>query len=264
MRLAITFFILALAGLSLPLKAGNDLCGVSNTAFQPGEALTYKVYYTVAGAYLGVGEAVFSYTLEPFNGKNTYHVVAEGKTYSFYDNIYKVRDRYESYIDTATLQPYKFIRNVSEGGYKTYENVTFVKSANTAVTPGGVYKVPDCVQDVMSSMSYTRNLDFSHLKPGDRIPYDMFLDRQVHHLYISYLGKETIRTKYARFRAIKFRSMVVKGNMFTGSEKMTILISDDPNHIALRVESPIILGKIKIDMVQYKNLRHPLSSLVDL
>ena len=41
----------------------------------------------------------------------------------FYDKFYKVRDKYESYIDTTTMQPYKFIRNVYEGGYKTYEKI---------------------------------------------------------------------------------------------------------------------------------------------
>src|ERR1700749_2060773 len=103
MRLIILFFILAMAGLSLPLKADNDFCGILNTAFRPGETLTYRVYYTVAGAYFGAGEAVFTNTLDRFNNKDVYHVVAEGKTFSFYDKVYKVRDRYETYIDTATL-----------------------------------------------------------------------------------------------------------------------------------------------------------------
>jgi len=264
MRFFSAFFILALTGLSFPLKADNDFCGISNTAFRTGESLTYRVYYTVAGAYFGVGEAVFSNTLESYNGKDVYHSVAEGKTYSFYDKVYKVRDRYESYIDTATLQSYKFIRNVYEGGYKTYENVSFIKSANTAVTSEGVYKVPSCVQDVMSAMSYTRNLDFNHLNPGDKLSFDMFLDRQVYHMYVRYMGKETIRTKYAKFRAIKIKPLLINSNVFTGGEKMTVWLSDDPNHIALRVESPIVVGKVKIDMINCKNLRYPLSSLVDL
>ena len=60
-----------------------------------------------------------------FTNKPVYHVVGDGKTNSSYDWIYKVRDKYETYIDTATMQPLKFIRNVDEGGYKKYENVTF-------------------------------------------------------------------------------------------------------------------------------------------
>ena len=266
MRAFFTVCILLLAGVCFPQVAGDgdDSCTVRNTAFQTGESLTYKVFYTLASVYVAAGEATFNTTLDRFNGKDVYHVVAEGKTYSFYDKFFKVRDRYETYIDTTTLQPYKFIRNVNEGGYKTYENVTFVKNTGTAVTSEGVYKVPSCIQDVLSAIFYVRNLDFNHYKPGDKVPFDMFLDRQVYHLYVRYLGKETIRTKYAKFRAIKFRPLLVKGTMFEGGEKMTVWVSDDPNHIALRVESPITVGSVKVDMSYYRNLRYPLSSLVDL
>ena len=238
--------------------------GMRNTAFQAGEQLTYRVYYAVVGAYIAAGEASFTTTLEKFDHKDVYHVIGEGKTYSFEDKFFRVRDRYESYIDTGTLQPYKFIRDVDEGGYKTKENVTFIKAANTAITSTGVYKVPDCIQDVLSAIFYARNIDFSHHKVGDRIPFDMFLDRQVYHLYIRYLGKETIRTKYAKFRTIKFRPLLVKGTMFQGGEKMTVWVTDDPNHIAVRIESPITVGKVSVDMSYYRNLRYPLSSLVDL
>jgi len=263
MRAVIVFFAFLFVVSSVPLKTGNDFCGVSNTAVKAGEALTYKVYYTIAGAYIGVGEAVFSYTLQELNNKVVYHAIAEGKTYSFYDKIYKVRDRYESYLDTGTLQSYKFIRTVSEGNYKIYENTAFLKDVGTAVTKDGVYKVPSCVQDVMSAITFTRNLDFTHLKVNDNIPFDMFLDKEVHHLSIRYLGKETIRTKYAKFRAIRLSASVIKSNIFSGDEKMTVWISDDPNHVALRVQSPILIGKVKIDMVDCKNLRYPLSSLID-
>jgi len=77
-------------------------------------------------------------------------------------------------------------------------------------------------------------------------------------------GKEIIRTKYAKFRAIKFKPLLVKGTIFEGGEKMTVWVSDDPNHIALRVESPLPWAVVKVDMSYYHNLRYPLSSLVDL
>ena len=119
-----------------------------------------------------------------------YHVVGDGKTKASYDWIYRVRDKYESYIDTATLQPLKFIRNVDEGGYKNYESITFNRTANTAVTNSGVFKVPDCIQDVLSAMYYARNIDFSKYKFDDRIPFKMFLDNEVFNMYIRYLEKK--------------------------------------------------------------------------
>jgi hypothetical protein len=142
--------------------------------------------------------------------------------------------------------------------------VSFIKTTNTAITTTGVYKVPSCIQDVVSAIFYARNIDFSRMHPNDTIPFDMFLDRQVYHLFIRYLGKETIRTKYAKFRCIKFRPLLIKGTIFEGGEKMNVWVSDDPNHIALRVESPISVGSIVVDMINYRNLRYPLSSLVDL
>jgi hypothetical protein len=246
-----------------PGGPGNEFCGnIRNTAFNAGEALTYKVSYVLAGVSFSGGEATFNTSLEKFQGKNVYHVIAEGKSY--HDMLFKVRDKYETYIDTGTLQPYKFIRDVNEGGYKTFEDVSFYKKTNTAITNSGSYEVPGCIQDVLSAVFYARNIDFSKYKLNDRIPFDMFLDRQVNHLYIRYLGRETIRTKYGKFRTFKFRPLLVKGNMFEGGEKMTVWVTDDPNHIAVRIESPITVGKVSVDMTWYRNLRYPLSSLVDL
>ncbi len=242
----------------------DDVCNMRNTAFKAGETVTMKVYYTTLGMYVGAGEATFTTTLERFNGKPVYHFVGEGKSYSFFDNFFKVRDRYESYTDTATLLPYKFVRNVEEGGYKKYGNVTFNQKANTAVSSNGVFKVPGCIQDVVSAVYYARNIKFENYKVNDKIPFDMFLDDEVFHLYIRYMGKERVKTKYGKFNAIKIRPLLIKGTIFEGGEKMTAWLSDDPNRLLLRVESPIAVGSIKVDMMGYRNLRYPLSSLVSL
>ncbi len=255
---------LALILFSIPMKAGDEFCTLRNTAYQTGETITFKVYYTLAGVYVAAGEANFVVTLEKLINKPVYHIVGDGKTYNFYDNFFKVRDKYESFVDTGSLQPLKFIRNVYEGGYKKYENVTFNHITNTAVTNDGVFKVPSCVQDVVSAIYYSRNIDFNKYKPGDKIPFSMFLDNETYDLYMRYLGKETIKTKYGKFKAIKFKPLLIKGTIFEGGEKMTVWVSDDGNKIPVRVESPISVGNIKVDMMGYKNLRYPLTSLVSV
>jgi hypothetical protein len=261
----VTLLILVFILSSFTTNNGQtEFCGIRNTAFSAGETITMKVFYNTVGMYIGAGEATFTTTLERFNGKITYHCVGDGKTYSFFDNFFKVRDRYESYIDTSTMLPIKFIRNVDEGGYKIYNNVTFNHSASTAVSTHGVFKTTSCIQDVVSSIYYARNINFDKYKPGDKIPFDMFLDDEIYHLYIRYLGKETVKTRYGKFRAIKFKPLLIKGTIFEGGEKMTAWVSDDPNHVILRVESPISVGSVKIDMFGYKNLRYPLSSLISL
>ena len=113
--------------------APNDFfCGTRNTAFKSEERITYVVYYTVVGLYINAGTAVFSTRLDKINGQPVYHVVGTGTTHPSYDWVYRVRDRYESYIDTATLQPLRFIRNVDEGGYKINQRYEFNKNTNIA------------------------------------------------------------------------------------------------------------------------------------
>lgn len=252
-------FALTTAGRTV---AQDNFCGISNTAFKAGESLTLKVFYNLGSMFVGAGEATFNCNLEKYNGRDVYHVVGDGKTYRTYDWVFKVRDKYESYIDTATMMPLRFIRNVSEGGYKIYNNVGFNRENNTATSTKGTYTVPACIQDVISAIYYARNIDFSKHKPGDKIPFAMFLDDEVYNIYIRYVGKEEVDTRFGKFRAIKFKPLLIKGTIFEGGEQMTVWVSDDGNKIPLRIDSPISVGSIKVDMVNYSGLRYALSSLV--
>lgn len=43
---------------------------------------------------------------------------------------------------------------------------------------------------------------------------------------------------------------------------MSIWVTDDGNRIPVRVETPLTVVSVKMDLMQYRNLRHPLTSLV--
>src|SRR5689334_18369025 len=106
-----------------PLTIPQDnFCGIRNVSFNVEEEVVFTVYYAAAGIYIEAGNATFTSKLETINNRPVYHITGEGKTHSSYELFYKVRDKYETYIDTATMQPLKFIRNVNEGGYKKYQN----------------------------------------------------------------------------------------------------------------------------------------------
>lgn len=235
---------------------------MSQAAFKEGERIGFTVFYNVIGLYVNAGNAVLSTNVERINNRNAYHVVAEGATNKKYDWIFKVRDRYESFFDTETHRSLKFIRDINEGGFKHREEVVFNNRNNTAVSAGNTYKLEGSVLDVINAVYYARNIDYNSCKAGDKIAFDMFLDNQVYKMYIRYLGKEVIKTKYGKFKAIKLRPLTLKGSIFDGGEKMTLWVTDDANHIPVRAESEIAVGSIKVDMMQYSNLKHPLSSLI--
>ncbi|MBS1772857.1 MAG: DUF3108 domain-containing protein [Bacteroidetes bacterium] len=245
-------------------QAQNDFCGIKNTSFKDGEKLTYRVYYNMGAIWVHAGNASFTATEEVLNNKKVYHVVGDGKTLKSYNWFFKVVDKYESYIDVETLLPLKFIRNVNEGGYRIYNNVAFDHFTKQAVSTTGVFKIPTCVQDVLSTIYYARNIDYSKYKPGDKIPFSMFLDDKVYDLYIRYVGKEKITTKYGTFNAIKIAPLLIDGTIFNGGEKMVVWVSDDANHVPVRVDSPILVGSIKVDLVGYEKLRNAFTGLISI
>jgi len=258
-----TFLIAAfLIGCQFPALAQNDFCNTANKCVQAGEKLNFKVYYNLSAIWVAAGEANFTTKQETLNGRSVFHIIGDGATYKSYDWIFRVRDRYETYIDAQTMLPLRFIRNVDEGGYKFTNNVVFDQEQHKAYSNKKTFNVPRCVQDVLSAIYYARNIDYSRYKPGSKIPFSMFLDDQVYHLYIRYVGKERIKTRYGTFNAIRITPLLIKGTIFKGGEDMVVWVSDDDNHIPLRVDSPILVGSVKVDMMGYSNLRYPLSSLI--
>jgi len=242
--------------------AQNDFCSTRNTSFQDGEDLVFRAYYNMGLMGLTAGTAELSITSGEVNGHKAYHIIADGKTSKSYEWFYKVRDRYETYIDKETMMPLHFIRNVNEGGFKINNDVYFNHAKEQAISTGKTFKIPKCTQDVLSAIYYARNIDYNKYKPGDKIPFNMFLDDKVYALYIRYIGKEKITTKLGTFNAIKISPLLIEGTIFKGGEKMTVWVSDDENHIPIRVESPILVGSVRVDLVSYNKLRSSFSGLV--
>jgi hypothetical protein len=233
-----------------------------NRAFQNGEQLKYKVYYTASILYVPAGEVQFNANLEKYNEKICWHFQGAGRTYKSYDWFFKVKDLYESYVDTQSMLPIKFLRDVHEGSYKLYHNVTFLNEKKLAISTKGIYKVPNGIQDIMSAVFSIRNIDCSHLTVGQKIPFNIFIDDEIWPVYIKYVGKEKIKTNVGTVNCMKFIPFLIKGNLFKGGEGMKIWITDDNNKIPLRIESEVSVGKVRADLTHFNNLRNPFTSKI--
>jgi len=241
--------------------AQNGFCSAKNKSFKDNEKLTFRVYYNVSFVWINAGNAHFIIKPDELNNHKVYHVTGDGRTAKTYV-FFKVNDQYETYIDKETLLPLRFVRNVNEGGFKINQDVAFNHKKGIATSDKKEYTIPKCTQDVLSAIYFARNINYDEYKPGDKIPFSMFLDDKVYNLYIKYGGKEVVETRMGTYHAIKISPLLIEGTIFEGGEKMTIWVSDDENHIPLRVESPILVGSIKVDLVGYENLKNPFSSAI--
>jgi hypothetical protein len=250
--------------LSVLPKQTKELCSQTNTAFNTGEKITYTIFYNVIGLYVHAGDAQFTVMPTKWEGDAAFTFTATGNSNRRYDWIFKVRDKYESIVDSKTLLPYFFSRSINEGSFHQNQTLTFNQKSNEVTThKGASFKSADCTFDVISAVYAVRNLDFSNLQVNEKVYLNFFLDNELFPSYFKYLGKEVIQTRFGKFKALKIAPLLVKGSMFEGGERMTIWVTDDENHVPIRIETPIIVGSIKVDMKSYEGLRHPLTAMIE-
>jgi len=256
---------------SVRLLAQNN-CIVTNHTFKAGEQCTYQIYYNWGLLWVQAGEAVFSADLAKVNNRTVYHFTGYGATYSKYDWFYRVRDKYESFADTATLKPLRFAREVQEASTIYFDDYVFNQRKNKVYSSFRKYSesakldsvsITQCTNDVMTAIFYARCLDFTKFKAKDTIPITFVLGKEVFPTYIRYLGKETIENDtLGKVRCIKFKANLIAGTLFKGGEKMTVWVTDDENKIPVYVETEIFVGKIKVYLMKYKGLRNKMDCLV--
>lgn len=228
-------------------------------AFQVGEELVYRIHYGLVDA----GEATIKVKgVKKVNGHQVYHLWGFGRTKGVTDWFFRTRDTYETYVDVNSLAPVKFVRDVDEGGYLIKRNIDFDRSTNTAVDhelkKDTVFSLPENIQDIFSAFYYARSLDVSSIKPGDIIEIPVFLDHELFPFTIKFVKKETIKTKFGKIDCLRFVPVVQEGRVFKDEDDLFLWISDDTNHVPIRIKSELLVGSIKADLSSYKGLRQKL------
>lgn len=239
---------------------------VENTAFDRGEKLTFRVYYhSFLTGKVTAGEAKLEIKNKKStkNDRSTFHVVGTGQSKGAFNLFFKVNDRFETFIDEQALIPWYFTRRTREGGYKKDDEVTFKQQRGIAVSRTAVKKIPNNTQDILSVFYYARTLDITGMQPDDSFPLAFFLDDSVYVSKIVFLGREQVKTELGTFNCLKFKPMVIKGDIFSEPYPMELWITDDKNRLPVMVSSALIVGSAKMELVDYEGLKNPMNSRID-
>lgn len=270
MKKLLTFAIILLAGqlgfaqgikpqkVKLDTLPETGLRTVTNTAFKTGEKLVYRIHY----GFVDAGEAVLEVkdSKWKFSGRDAYHVVGTGKSLGGFDWVFKVRDRYETYIDKQGMFPYRFIRNVEEGGYKIFQDYQFYPSKSGLRThEKQEYKTPGFIQDLVSAFYYARTIDYSRAKVGDLFEITTFVDGEIFPLKIKYMGTEEIKLRKGKYRCMKFVPVIQQGRIWKSEDDLEVWVTADKNKIPILVKSELLVGSLKMEVVEYQNLKNPVA-----
>ncbi len=271
MKLHPILFLVFILCFHCPASA-QTACKVRNSAFSSGEELKYKVIYNWGAIWIESAEGTFTVAPAEVKGRICYHLSGTGYTYPKYAWFYKVQDVYNAYVDSESFRPLRFNADVHEGGKKEKHDYFFnnasekvYMSIQRGKDPAKVdsLKIGSCTIDVLTAIYYARNIDYSACKPNDTISVSLLIDGKLYPIYVRYLGKTVYTSKeLGQFNCVKFSPLLVEGTIFKGGEGMIVWVTDDKNKIPLYIETPIVIGTVKVKLVSYKGLRNPEDSKV--
>jgi hypothetical protein len=233
---------------------------VANTAFKAGEKLKFRAHYGLINA--AVITMQVNAATSNISGRNAYAVKVEGETLKSFDWAYKVRDKFESWVDQDALAPLRYAKTVRENKYFDEDVAIYMHEKKKMRNSDGELAIPTYTQDIASAMFYARNINYTNAYMNQVFPIDVYLDNKVYNLNFTFIGRETINTDLGKVKCIKLRPKLVVDRVFKSTNDMTVWISDDANHLPIRVQSAIKVGSIKVDLTGYEGLRNGFSSLV--
>ena len=243
-------------------------------AYQAGEHLKFTVHYSWGVINSDVGVATVDLDTLRINGEKVFHCAVYGKTVSWYDLLFKVREDFQAWFSADGIVPLKFTRNTREGRYRAMNTYTYMWDMPEPVIAADVFTsssgqryvqlpLDHCTYDLPALFFMARNMDFDAVAPGVRYPMTFAIDDDVYNVYFILLGRETRKIKgLGTVKTIKFAAKLLAGEVFTGEEDMIIWISDDDNRIPLMFEAPILVGTASGRLAEYSGLKHPFTALV--
>ena len=233
----------------------------SESSFKYGEWLKFKLNYS---GWVKAGNATLEVKEGNFKNRDVCHVIGKGWTTGAIKWFFKVDDVYESYFDKVTWKPYKFIRDISEGGHVKNRVIEFDYEKNLAFINDLRHKtkktvhISSNIQDMVSAYYYLRDhYDAETIKVGHIVKLNMFFDDEIFRFKLMFLGQETIKTKFGKINCLKFRPYVMAGRVFHEEESVTLWVSADRNKIPIKIKADLRVGSLVSDLVAFKGLKYP-------
>jgi hypothetical protein len=235
---------------------GQILQNIQDPVFQVGEELKYKLRY----GFITADEATIRVEDSDvrFNNNEVYHLIAEGRTSGTFDIFYKVRNRYDSYIDRSNMTPYLYTENIREANYRRSDKARFYQDQKKVVSNKGTFEGDGQTFDLVSAYYFARNLDVSRLSIGAKFSMDYYLGDGISKMEVQYVGKERVKTSMGEFNCLKFSPSIQPGRIFRKDSKLYLWITDDGNRIPVKAQVEILVGSVTMELTSATGLKYPL------
>jgi hypothetical protein len=245
--------------------------------FQNGEELNYTIRYKYGLVVMKAGTARYRLQTTTYNHKQALKSSLDFKTTSFFDKVLMIRDTLTAYAGMPDLTPLYHNRSVNEGNHhyteemwirehgNSYTEISVKRMKAGEVRIDTLISVRNLGYDFLNIFLFIQNIDYSRWNTGDSRNITAFMGDRKANIIIRYAGQAILdkgdNLKYNTFRL----TIDITDEAFAESKNaMEVWISNDGNHIPLKLKAKLKIGAAEAEISSYKNLKFPLSSEIRL
>jgi hypothetical protein len=212
--------------------------------YAAGERLAYDVKF----GSIDVGDAVMEVLgLENVRGRQALHIRFNVKGGTF---LYKVNDRYESWIDTVNLISLRHWQQIDEGSYERQRKYEIMPEI-------GVYKENEkpnqpTVAEPLDDGSFFFFLRTIPLEVGKTYSFDRYFKPDRNPVTVTVVRRERIKVPAGTFEAIVLHPTIKAKGVFGEGGQAEIWLADDSSRIMLQMKSKLKIGSLNLYL---KNIR---------
>lgn len=245
-------------------------CESKNNAFKAGEIITYDLYFNWKFVWVKAGYASLTTSASTWHSKSAYrmNLISGGSKKA--DYFFKLRDTLTSVIGKH-MEPCYFRKGALEGknytvdeAYFTYKNgLSYVhqRRYKKGRYTNSDYSDSRCMYDMLSILAQARSYDPKEYRVGQKILFPMATGKKVEMQTLIYRGKKDIKAENdTTYRCLIFS--LVEYNSRKEKEIITFYVTDDANHLPVRLDLYLNFGSAKAFLHSARGVRHPLTSIV--
>ena len=233
---------LLLAAPTRAQDAREDYLGVP---FAVGERLEYSLSF----GKLKVGNASMEVAdVQNVRGRDTWHTVLE--LHGGLKFVYRVDDRFESWIDRESGNSLRFRKDQNEGHrdvdqiYNIFpERAVYVQGSDSAMAS---------VSNPLDDGSFLYFIRTIPLVVGRTYSFDRYFKPDRNPVTIKVVRKERIRVPAGEFNAIVVQPIIKTPGIFSENGHAEVWLSDDKNRIMLQMKSGLSFGSINLYLTSYR------------
>ncbi|MBQ7422848.1 MAG: DUF3108 domain-containing protein [Prevotella sp.] len=244
-------------------------CTYKNTAFNNGEFLTYNLYYNWKFVWVKAGTASMSTVTSTYNGQKAYRASLTTRGNKKADDMFVMRDTLLCYT-SQDLAPLYYRKGAKEGKRYTVDEIFYTY-------PGGKCAVKqhrqhgngthtweqhtynDCVYDMLSIFMRARSFDATGWKKGHIVSFPIADGNGRTPAQLRYRGTSNIKADNGKkYRCLELSYMEQEKGKY--KEIVRFYVTDDPNHIPIRLDMFLRFGAAKAFLVSMKGNRSPITS----